>query len=87
MRITSTWRSASRSERRHGILLGSLLGTLSLAVALGTARAQGAVVGQVNALSVFDLGDVAFGRPSRITCVVAAGSGTINSVFKRVNNE
>jgi len=62
MRITSTWRSASRSERRHGILLGSLLGTLSLAVALGTARAQGAVVGQVHVMdrpgeTTHDLGD------------------------------
>lgn len=40
----------------------------------------GAVVGQVNALSVFDLGDMMFGRPSRITCIVSAGSGTIVNV-------
>lgn len=40
----------------------------------------GAAVGQVNALSVFDLGDMQFGRPSRITCVVSAGSGTIVNV-------
>ena len=37
----------------------------------------GAVVGQINALSVYDLGDIAFGRPSRITCVVSAGRGTM----------
>src|SRR3990172_5956281 len=37
----------------------------------------GAVVGQINALSVYDLGDISFGRPSRITCIVSAGRGTI----------
>ncbi|MEX2228036.1 MAG: AAA family ATPase [Dehalococcoidia bacterium] len=34
-------------------------------------------VGQINALSVYDLGDIQFGRPSRITCVTSAGSGAI----------
>ena len=38
---------------------------------------EGAVIGQINALSVYDLGDISFGRPSRITCVVSAGRGTI----------
>ena len=38
---------------------------------------EGAVVGQINALSVYDLGDVSFGRPSRVTCIVSAGRGTI----------
>ena len=38
---------------------------------------EGAVVGQINALSVYDLGDISFGRPSRVTCVVSAGRGTI----------
>lgn len=46
---------------------------------------EGEVVGQVNALSVFDLGDIAFGRPSRITCVVAAGSGTIVNVERETD--
>ncbi|RLT27069.1 MAG: ATP-binding protein [Chloroflexi bacterium] len=46
---------------------------------------DGEVVGQVNALSVFDLGDIAFGRPSRITCVVAAGSGTIVNVERETD--
>jgi lon-related putative ATP-dependent protease len=40
---------------------------------------SGAVVGQVNALSVYDLGDYMFGRPSRITAQTALGnSGVIN---------
>lgn len=39
----------------------------------------GAVVGQVNGLSVYNLGDTVFGKPSRITAQVAVGSdGIIN---------
>jgi len=39
----------------------------------------GAVVGQVNGLSVYDLGDYMFGRPSRITARTALGNaGVIN---------
>ena len=37
----------------------------------------GEQVGQINALSVYDLGDISFGRPSRVTCVVSAGRGQI----------
>jgi predicted ATP-dependent protease len=40
-------------------------------------QTEGAEVGQINALSVYDLGDISFGRPSRITCVTSAGRGTI----------
>ena len=40
----------------------------------------GEKAGQINGLSVYDLGDIAFGRPSRITCVVSAGRGTIVNV-------
>lgn len=40
---------------------------------------RGAVVGQVNGLSVYNLGDYLFGRPSRITARTALGnSGVIN---------
>jgi predicted ATP-dependent protease len=40
---------------------------------------QGAVVGQVNGLSVYSLGDISFGKPSRITCRTFLGrSGVIN---------
>jgi lon-related putative ATP-dependent protease len=40
---------------------------------------SGSVVGQVNALSVYDLGDYMFGKPSRITAVTSLGnSGVIN---------
>jgi len=41
--------------------------------------AEGSVVGQVNGLSVYSLGDVVFGRPSRITARTYMGrSGVIN---------
>ncbi len=40
---------------------------------------SGSVVGQVNALSVYNLGDYMFGKPSRITVVTSLGnSGLIN---------
>jgi len=40
---------------------------------------RGSVVGQVNGLSVYDVGDYAFGKPSRITANAAVGeSGIIN---------
>ena len=41
---------------------------------------NGERVGQINALSVYDLGDIEFGRPSRITCVTSAGHGTIVNI-------
>jgi ATP-dependent Lon protease len=40
---------------------------------------DGEVIGQVNGLSVYSLGDISFGRPSRITCQTFLGrSGLIN---------
>ncbi|MGB5987768.1 MAG: ATP-binding protein, partial [Desulfobacterales bacterium] len=40
---------------------------------------EGAVVGQVNALAVYQIGDIAFGRPSRITAETYLGKrGVIN---------
>ena len=40
---------------------------------------DGAIVGQVNALAVYQIGDLAFGRPSRITAVTYLGKeGIIN---------
>ena len=40
---------------------------------------SGSVVGQVNGLAVYDLGDFSFGKPSRITAQTYAGrSGVIN---------
>lgn len=46
---------------------------------------EGRRVGQINALSVYDLGDIKFGRPSRISCVVSAGRGTIVHVDRETD--
>jgi Lon-like ATP-dependent protease len=41
---------------------------------------QGAVVGQVNGLAVFDFGDFSFGRPSRITARTFLGQRGVTSI-------
>ncbi len=48
-------------------------GTIMIAV-------DGDRVGQVNGLSVIELGDYAFGRPTRITATTAAGRGDVLSI-------
>lgn len=45
---------------------------------------QGEQVGQINALSVLDLGNFAFGRPTRITARVRAGSGGVLDIERKV---
>jgi predicted ATP-dependent protease len=44
----------------------------------------GAHVGQVNGLSVTELGGFAFGRPTRITCQVRPGSGKVVDIEREV---
>lgn len=41
---------------------------------------RGQKVGQVNALTVYDLGDYSFGKVSRVSCILSAGSGGIINV-------
>lgn len=45
---------------------------------------EGAVAGQVNGLSVLDLGEYSFGRPSRITAVAYAGKKGVINVEREV---
>jgi lon-related putative ATP-dependent protease len=45
----------------------------------------GSKVGQINALSVLQLGDFAFGRPSRITARVRMGSGRVTDIEREVD--
>jgi lon-related putative ATP-dependent protease len=45
---------------------------------------EGACVGQVNGLSVMDLGDFAFGRPSRITATARLGKGELIDIEREV---
>jgi predicted ATP-dependent protease len=44
----------------------------------------GSKVGQINGLSVFDLGGFRFGRPTRITCRVRPGSGKVVDIEREV---
>jgi len=41
---------------------------------------DGAVIGQVNGLAVYSLGDISFGRPSRITCKTFLGRGGVINI-------
>ena len=46
---------------------------------------EGYKVGQINALSVYNLGDITFGRPSRITCITSAGRGSIVNIERETD--
>lgn len=46
---------------------------------------EGELTGQINALSVYDMGDITFGRPSRITCITSAGRGSIVNVERETD--
>lgn len=46
---------------------------------------EGAAVGQVNGLSVLQLGDFAFGAPNRITARVSLGKGDVLNIEREVN--
>ena len=45
---------------------------------------EGARVAQVNGLSVLDVGDHQFGRPTRVTARVSAGRGTVQSIEREI---
>ena len=45
---------------------------------------EGSHVGQINGLSVFELGGFTFGRPTRITCQVRPGSGKVVDIEREV---
>ena len=45
---------------------------------------DGAVVGQINGLAVYNMGDYAFGKPSRITCETFMGNEGIVNIDRRV---
>jgi lon-related putative ATP-dependent protease len=45
---------------------------------------EGAKVGQVNGLSIIELGDYAFGRPARVSARVSLGRGRIESIEREI---
>ncbi len=48
-------------------------------------KTTGDAVGQINALSVYQLGDYTFGRPSRITATTSLGKSGIVNIEREVN--
>jgi len=48
-------------------------------------ESRGSVVGQVNGLSVYSLGDIMFGKPSRITCRTFLGRGGVINIEREAN--
>lgn len=46
--------------------------------------AQGEVIGQVNGISVYELGDYRFGRPSRITARISLGRGQVVNIEREI---
>ena len=50
-------------------------------IAIDTAGSRS---GQVNGLSVLELGDYSFGRPSRVTARVSLGRGTVQSIEREI---
>lgn len=43
-------------------------------------NAEGSTIGQINGLSVYELGDYSFGKPSRITCQTFIGRGGVVNI-------
>lgn len=46
---------------------------------------SGSVVGQINALSVIDIGYISFGKPIRVTCTCVCGEGRIVDAQREAN--
>ena len=70
---------AQRHARIHEQLLDNTLrGTLMIAT-------DGAIVGQINGLSVLSLGDHAFGHPTRITARTRLGKGEVVDIQREVD--
>ncbi len=69
------YRSNLIEERVHELLTNEIV----------KVDTSGAVVGQVNGLSVYDIGDYSFGRPSRITARVSLGRGQVINIEREVN--
>ncbi len=68
----------NRMSRLRERMQESIIRNIALIETSGTA------LGQVNGLSVIELGEYAFGRPSRITARVSAGSGRVVDIEREV---
>lgn len=81
-RTTTTAADVSRAIAEHvqraGRLRDRALEVIAREIVL--VDTEGAKVGQINGLSVIQLGDVAFGRPSRITARTRLGQGRVTDI-------
>ncbi len=71
-------RAVEEQTRRASRLRDRVRETIERGIVL--VDTEGAKVGQVNGLSVIDPGDLAFGRPSRITARVRLGPGRVTDI-------
>ena len=69
-------------DRRHDLLRERMQESITRETML--VSTDGAVVGQVNGLSVIQLGGFSFGRPSRITARARLGSGRVVDIEREV---
>lgn len=74
-----TAEDVERSLERREFRVDRIRERIQEEIGKGTIRieSEGAAVGQMNGLSVLQIGDFAFGRPSRITAQVRLGSGNV----------
>ena len=68
-----------RLDRVHGRSIDNIMREIQLI------ETKGSVVGQINALAVMSLGDLSFGKPSRITANVRLGRGEVIDIERQVD--
>jgi ATP-dependent Lon protease len=71
-------------ERRHRVNLFEERTQRIIREGVIIIETEGGTLGQINGLTVLDLGNHTFGRPTRITASVAAGTGGIVNIERRV---
>jgi predicted ATP-dependent protease len=75
-------RAVERKEYRSNLVeerLREVIAERTIAIAT-----EGARVGQVNGLSVIELGDYTFGLPARVSARVALGRGSVQSIEREI---
>jgi lon-related putative ATP-dependent protease len=75
-------RAIAEQERRSARIRDRMMESTLRGIAL--IESEGRRVGQVNGLSVVDLGSASFGRPTRITARVRPGSGKVIDIEREV---
>jgi lon-related putative ATP-dependent protease len=75
-------RALQAQERRACRVRDRMLESTLRGIAL--IETEGASVGQINGLSVYELGSASFGRPTRITARVRPGSGKVIDIEREV---